>query len=137
MVRRGGAVGYGVPDAVQRAGCAASGENSISRPQRRDNRIQPVGERGRTGLQDQRRFDLDNAVVADRRNLVSARPFFDPVRHDFLAAPRCQNDIGGGGAHDIGQNDPILGGLLKPQLWAEMNAETRGFSPLTCGGRTA
>jgi hypothetical protein len=70
---------------------------------------------------------------------ISFQPgrFFDPVRHDFLAAPRCQNDIGGGGAHDIGKNNPILGGLLKPQLWAEMNAETRGFSPLTCGGRTA
>jgi len=37
-----------------------------------DDRIQPVGQRRRAGLQDQRRLDLDNAVVTDGRNLVPA-----------------------------------------------------------------
>ena len=61
MVRGGGDIGIAV--------------GSAYRPQRRDNRIQSVGERRRTGLQDQRRFDLDDAVVADRRNLVQPGRF--------------------------------------------------------------
>jgi hypothetical protein len=33
-------------------------------------RVQPIG----TGLQDQGRLDLDDAVIADSRNLVPASP---------------------------------------------------------------
>src|SRR6185437_7411785 len=57
------------------------------RPQCGEDGVQAVGQRGRTGLQDQRRLDLDNAVVAHCRNLVPARPTTNTVRNHFLAAP--------------------------------------------------
>ena len=88
------------------------------RPQRLHNRIQPIGQRRRSGLQDQRRLDLDNAVVAHRRNFVPARPPPDPVRHHLLAAPRRQDHIGRCVAHHVRRDDAVLGGLLKSQASA-------------------
>jgi hypothetical protein len=56
-------------------------------PQRRDDRVQPVGQRGGAGLQNQWRFDLYDAVVPDRRNIAPSWPLSDFVGNDFLAAP--------------------------------------------------
>src|ERR1700687_4041221 len=86
-------------------------------PQRSDDRIQSVGERGAAGRQNQGRLDLDDAAVADGRNLVPARPLSDSVRNDFLAAPRREDYIGRRGAHGIRRDDPVFRGLLKPQFW--------------------
>src|SRR5260370_10353986 len=86
------------------------------RPQCCDDRIEPIRQRGRTGLQDQRRFDLDDAVVTDGGDLAPARPFPDLVRHDLFTTPRRQDHIGRSSAHDIRQNGAILRGLLKPQF---------------------
>src|SRR5438046_2551818 len=58
-----------------------------SRPQRLHDRIKPIGQRRRSRLQDQRRFDLDDAVVAHRRDFIPAGPLPDTLRHDLLAAP--------------------------------------------------
>ena len=62
-------------------------------PQRRDDRIQPIRQRSGSGLQDQRRLDLDDAVVTNGRNLVPARPLSDFIRNDLLAVPGRQDDI--------------------------------------------
>src|ERR1700733_7029013 len=92
------------------------------RPQRRDDRIEPICQRRRAGLQDQRRFYLDNASVADSRNLAPARPLSDFVGDYFLAAPRRQDHVGCCRAHHIGQDDAVLGGLLRSQLWQDVLA---------------
>src|SRR6202022_2285458 len=84
------------------------------RPKGHGDAILSAGQRGGPGLQDQRRFDLDDAVVTDSWNLVPARPLSDLVRNDFLAAPRRQDHIRLSGAHEIRRNDPVLRGLLKP-----------------------
>src|ERR1700748_3419459 len=42
-------------------------------PTRRDDRIEAVGQCCRAGLQDQRRFDLDDAVVAHGRDRIPTR----------------------------------------------------------------
>jgi hypothetical protein len=59
----------------------------IRGPQRRDDGIESVGQRGRPWLENQRRLDLDNAIVAHSRNVAPARPLPDFVGYDFLAAP--------------------------------------------------
>ena len=48
---------------------------ALRRPFRNDRgeRVEPVGERGRAGLQDQRRFDLAQPAVAHRRDRIEAR----------------------------------------------------------------
>ena len=51
---------------------ALSGVTSSSHD-RRDDRIEPVGQRGGTRLQDQRRFDLAQPAVAHRRDGIEAR----------------------------------------------------------------
>src|SRR5882757_11042446 len=62
-------------------------------PQRRDDRIQPIRQRGRPRLQDQWRFYFDDAVVGDRRNFTPARPYSDFVGNALLAAPGRQDHI--------------------------------------------
>ena len=57
-------------------------------------RIEPVGQRRRAGLQDQRRLDLAQEAVAHRRDGVEARPRRDLRRHEFLAAPGADDDVG-------------------------------------------
>ena len=51
----------------------------LLRPQRLNDRIESVRERGRTGLQDQRRLDFDDPAILHCRDLVPTRP-----RADFL-----------------------------------------------------
>ncbi len=46
----------------------------------------------------------------------------DPVGYDFLAAPGRQDHIGCSVAHGVRGNDPVLGGLLKPQFWQHVFA---------------
>ena len=91
-------------------------------PQRLHDRIQPIGQRRRSRLQDDRRLDLDDAVVAHRRDIAPARTLPDAIRHDLLAAPGREDHVGRGFAHHIGRNDPVLGRLLKPQLWQRVLA---------------
>src|ERR1700686_4084027 len=89
-------------------------------PQPRDDPTQSVGERGGCGLQNQGRLDLDDAAVADGRNLVPARPLSDSVWNDFLAAPRREDYIRRRGAHYLRRDDPVFRGLLKPQFWQDV-----------------
>src|SRR5579885_2134474 len=56
----------------------------------RNDRLQcrkPVGERRRTRLQDQRRFDFVQRAAAHRRNAFEPGPEGDILRPEFLAAP--------------------------------------------------
>ena len=57
-------------------------------------RVEPVGERRRAGLQDQRRLDLAQPAGGDRRNPRKTRPGGDLGRHEFLAAPGADDDVG-------------------------------------------
>ncbi len=61
---------------------------------RRDDGIEPVDQRRRSRLQDDRRLDFDDAIVADRRAGHSSRALPDLVANDLLAAPGRQDDIG-------------------------------------------
>ena len=64
-------------------------------------RVEAVGQRGRAGLQDQRRLDLAQEAVAHRRDRVEARPRRDLRRHEFLAAPGADDDVGLRGDHVV------------------------------------
>jgi hypothetical protein len=86
-----------------------------ARGQRLCDRIEAVRQRGWAGLQDQRRFDLDDAAVLYGRNLLPPRTLCDPLPVDLLAASRGENQIGRGRNHRIGGDDTVLGGLLCPQ----------------------
>jgi hypothetical protein len=92
------------------------------RPQRCDNRIQPIRQRRWPRLQYQRRFYLDDAVIAHCRDVAPARPLSDFVRNDLLAAPGCEDHVRRCGAHHFRQNNAVLGGLLKPQFWQHVFA---------------
>ena len=74
---RGPEPGRGVRLSRRRADAArrASSSYALRRPFRehRGERIEPVGERGRAGLQDQRRLDLAQPARAHRRDRVEAR----------------------------------------------------------------
>src|SRR5690348_6285850 len=105
MVRGGKNVGWAKPPGAQAAGgvptifvpCTEMVGTAQARlcppyelqlaPQRLDDRVQPVSQRGRAGLENQWRFDLDDAVIANRRNLAPTGPLANPLRHHLLAAP--------------------------------------------------
>ena len=57
-------------------------------------RVEPVGQRRRAGLQDQRRFDLAQEAVGDGGNRGEAGPGGDLGGHEFLAAPGADDDVG-------------------------------------------
>src|SRR5438445_263559 len=50
-------------------------------------RIEPLGQRGRTRLQDQRRLDFVQRVVAHRRDRIEPRTRRDLRGHELFAAP--------------------------------------------------
>src|SRR5437763_1854738 len=87
------------------------------RPQRLHDRIESIGQRRRPRLQDDRRLDLHNAIVAHRRDVAPARTLPDAIGHDLLAAPGGKDHIGRGFAHHGWQDDPVLRRLLKPPFW--------------------
>src|SRR5258708_7792525 len=62
--------------------------------------VEPVGERRRTRLQNQRRFDLVQLAVAHRRHRVPSIPGRHLIRPEALAAPGTENDIRGA-AYDL------------------------------------
>ena len=78
--RAPGATGSGSGCAARAAGCwrgcAGSGHRKVCRPFRDDgfDGVEPVGQRRRARLQDQRRLDLAQEAVAHRRDRVEARP---------------------------------------------------------------
>ena len=76
-------------------------------------RIEPVGQRGRTGLQDQRRLDLVQFTVAHRRNRIEARARGDFRRHEFLAAPGADDDVGLRRDDIVGRSRSVRGALLR------------------------
>src|SRR5262249_45218389 len=57
-------------------------------------RVEAVGQRRRTGLQNEWRLDLAQEAVAHCRNLSESRPRRDLGRHEFLAAPGADDDVG-------------------------------------------
>src|SRR3974377_1351703 len=62
---------------------------------------EPVGNGGRARLQDQRHLDLAQPAGGDRGNGGKARPRRDLGRHEFLAAPGTDDDVGPRGG-DVG-----------------------------------
>src|SRR5665811_1743 len=70
-----------------RAVCHPSGDDSRQL-------IEPVGQRRRARLQDQRGFDLAQPAAGDRWNLRKVRPRGDLAGHEFLAAPGADDDVG-------------------------------------------
>jgi len=58
-------------------------------------RGEAVGQGGRPGLQDQRRFDLVQRAALHRGNAVKTRPLDHLLGPKFLAAPRADDDVGG------------------------------------------
>src|ERR1700720_1268112 len=88
----------------------------FSTPQRGEDRVEAVGQGRRSWLQNQRRFDLDDAVVPSRRDRIPAGSLPDLVRNDLLAAPRGENDVGRRHDHIMWRNDTVFGGLLFSQF---------------------
>src|ERR1700730_13209056 len=84
--------------------------------QRGEDRVEAVGQGRRSWLQNQRRFDLDNAVVPYRRDRIPAGSWPDLVRNDLLAAPRGENHVGRRHDHIMWRNDTVFGGLLFSQF---------------------
>src|SRR5262249_46139216 len=89
---------------------------SIPMSQRVQDCIEAVGQSRGSRLQDQRRFDFDDAVIPYRRNCVPSGPLPDPVGNDLLAAPRGENDVGCGNNHILWRNNTVFGGLVSSQL---------------------
>src|SRR3954454_3123164 len=79
-------------------------------------RIEAVGQCGGAGLQNERRLDLAKEPVAHRRNGVEARAGREFRRHEFLAAPRADHDIGPCRDHCLGGDDAVLGALLRGEM---------------------
>src|SRR5262249_25401143 len=73
--------------------------------------VQPVGQRGRPGLQNERRFDLAQEAVAHGGNFGEARPRRDFVRYKLFAAPGADDDLGIGADHILGRYNAFLGVL--------------------------
>src|SRR5580704_10508457 len=67
---------------------------SLPTSQRGEDCVEAVGQGRRSRLQNQRRFDLGDAVVPYRRDRIPAGSLPDLVRNDLLAAPRGENDVG-------------------------------------------
>jgi hypothetical protein len=67
-------------------------------------------------LQDQRRFDLDDAVVSNRRDRIPAGSLPNLVGNNLFAAPRGENDVGRSSDHILWQNNTVFGGLLLSQI---------------------
>src|ERR1700724_4580371 len=72
---------------------------SFPTSQRGEDCVEAVGQCCRSWLQDQRRLDLDDAVVPYCRDRIPAGSLPDFVRNDPFAAPRGENDVGGCGDH--------------------------------------
>jgi len=86
--------------------------------------IEAVGQRCGSRLQDQRRFDLDDAVVSHRRNCSPAGSLTDLARNDLLATPRGENDFGRGSNHLLWRNDTVSGRFLFSQFGKEFSVRT-------------
>src|SRR3984893_2922214 len=111
----------------------------FSTPQRGEDRVEAVGQGRRSWLQNQRRFDLDDAVVPYRRDRIPAGSLPDLIRNDLLAAPRGENDVGRGSDYVPWRNNTVFGCLLFSQLGKHllasaisMNSETQPM-PLMSG----
>src|SRR5262245_58092655 len=57
-------------------------------------RVEAVGQCGRPRLQNERRLDLAQKALAHGSELGEARPRRDLSRHELLAAPGADDDIG-------------------------------------------
>jgi len=84
--------------------------------QRGEDRVEAVGQGRRSWLQNQRRFDLDDAVVPYRRDRIPAGSLPDLVRNDLLAAPRGENDVGRRHDHIMWRDNSVFGSLLFSQF---------------------
>src|SRR5882672_5345089 len=87
-----------------------------------DEGVEAVRERGGPRLQDQRRLDLAQPIVAHRRDGGKARARRDLRRHELLAAPRADDDVGGGGDHVAHRYDALRGILLPRALGEYLDA---------------
>ena len=84
--------------------------------QRGEDCVEAVGQGRRSWLQNQRRFDLDDAAIPYCRDRIPAGSLSDLVQNDLLAAPRGDNDVGRRSYHVMWRDDSIFGGLLYSQF---------------------
>src|SRR6266581_1096679 len=78
-----------------------------------DERVEPVGQRRRSRLQDQRRLDLAQEAGPHRRDRAKTRAASDFGRNEFLAAPRPDDDVGRRRNDFFGRGDTVLGALVR------------------------
>src|SRR4029078_11278070 len=91
--------------------------------------IEPVGERRRARLQNQRRLDFAQPAGGDGGNFGKAGPGSDFSRCKFLAAPGSDDDVRPSRDDLVRRHDPILGVLAHSELRKDVNA-ARGFDQL-------
>jgi hypothetical protein len=89
---------------------------SSTTTQRGEDCVKAVGQCRGSWLEDQRRFNLNDTVIPNRRDHIPSGSLPDLVRNNLLAAPRGENDIGRRSDHVLWQNDPGFGGLLFSQF---------------------
>src|SRR5258706_4726483 len=77
---------------------------------------------GRPRLQNERRLDLAQEAVAHGGNLSEARPRRDFCRHELLAAPGADDDVGISRDHIFGGYDALLRGLAAGQRGEDIDA---------------
>src|SRR5262249_5397978 len=85
-------------------------------------RVEPVGQRRRPRLQDERRFDLAQEAVAHGGNVGETRPRRDLGGDEFLAAPGADDDVGLGGDQFLPRYDAVLGVLASGQRGKHIDA---------------
>src|SRR5579862_8601832 len=88
-------------------------------------RIEAVGQRGRTRLQNQRRFYLAQKTSGDRGNSVKSGAGSDFCRHKFLAAPGADDDVGARGDDFVNGHDAVFGVLARGELREHLDAARR------------
>src|ERR1700730_16919785 len=89
---------------------------SFPMSQRGEDCVEAVGQGRRSRLQNQRRFDLDDAAIPYSRDRIPAGSLPDLARNDLLAAPRRDNDVGRRSNHVMWRDNSVFGGLLFSQF---------------------
>src|SRR5262249_30872512 len=85
-------------------------------------RLEAVGQRGRSGLQNERGLDLAQETAADRGKRLKTRPGGEFRRLELLAAPGADHDVGGRRDHLPGGDDPLLRALPARELAEHVDA---------------
>src|SRR5215469_8354462 len=83
---------------------------------------QAIGQGGRAGLQNQRRFDLVHVLALHSRYSIEARPRCNSLRPEFLAAPRADDQIGFPLDDLLNRHNAVLGSALVSAIGENVDA---------------